>query len=982
MGNNTSETVQVNLKLNGLQDFKTFKDLNGAVVAQRNALNKMKLDDPGYNEAAKRLRSLVDQQAAWRKEIHGGKEAQKSFFSSFKEGFSEISRIGSGVAIGSLVAGGLQNAIGWVKNFVGESKEAYREAELGQAQMEAVLTSTGGAAGKTKDDLNALSQSLMHLTGVDDDVITKSENLLLTFTNIRGGIYDDALPAIVDMTAAMNGGNVSMENIQTTSIQVGKALNDPITGMTALRKVGVAFSEDQKTVIRNLVKTNDVAGAQRIILNELQKEFGGVAEKMSSTEAGAAQRFQTRLGNIQESIGGLVTRLQNFAMKGFNPLMGWAESILSTKTEAEELTSAFDAQALTVSRLEKNTSPLLARYDELAKKGSLNKIEQKELKTVIAQIAEAIPSAVTEFDKYGVALGINTKIGKEFIDTQRAMLSYMNKDSIEANERVLKSLEAQQFMAQKVLNQKKQIRFDSRGELIEDRAMTNEEIEIARKKLTDITFMVEGARATIKRLKGDDIPAPTKTEDPFTIGGDAEEQRKKAAAARKAQLDAQKQKQDEIKREHTQFLADLQKNEEAVFLTRLSKNDAEVETVRLKYEKLRERAKGNKDELTQIAIDEADEFTHILSKQAKEEIKIQQEISEKTKEEFLKRNHAKAEIQQQIYELGLSDREKEQAQLDKMYEEMVVDAESFGLDSTKIYSAWTDAKIKLDEKHAENHKATEEEKKNFAIDMAQLASDSIFGIMSSNRQAESQANIEAINKKREQELANSELSESQKKAINEKYDKQVAAEKLKAWKAEQRASVAQAVINGALAVTKATAQTGVLAPFVIPSIIAGTLAQVAVILAQKAPQFKKGGMIPAGPSHSEGGINLVNNKTGQTIGEIEGGEPVIVLSKETQRNNSQIINELLFNSQYRNGAPVTVNTAAAISGLGQYRTGGVLSAQDISVNAQPDLSALLYELRSLKGVMREEQTRNVSFNYRLFEDFATRVDKIRTDVNG
>ncbi|HEY9534036.1 MAG TPA: hypothetical protein VIQ77_05845 [Mucilaginibacter sp.] len=92
------------------------------------------------------------------------------------------------------------------------------------------------------------------------------------------------------------------------------------------------------------------------------------------------------------------------------------------------------------------------------------------------------------------------------------------------------------------------------------------------------------------------------------------------------------------------------------------------------------------------------------------------------------------------------------------------------------------------------------------------------------------------------ELNNSSLTATQKKAIEDKYTKKEAEEKTKAFKAEQRASLLQAVINGALAITKATSQTGVLAPFVIPGIIAETAIQVATIAAQKAPQYAKGGV--------------------------------------------------------------------------------------------------------------------------------------------
>lgn len=97
-----------------------------------------------------------------------------------------------------------------------------------------------------------------------------------------------------------------------------------------------------------------------------------------------------------------------------------------------------------------------------------------------------------------------------------------------------------------------------------------------------------------------------------------------------------------------------------------------------------------------------------------------------------------------------------------------------------------------------------------------------------------------MEKDKSAELSNKNLTNTQKKAIEDKYQKE-AAEKVKAFKAEQKASILQAVINGALAITKATSQTGILAPFVIPGIIASTAIQVATIIGQKPPQYAKGG---------------------------------------------------------------------------------------------------------------------------------------------
>lgn len=197
------------------------------------------------------------------------------------------------------------------------------------------------------------------------------------------------------------------------------------------------------------------------------------------------------------------------------------------------------------------------------------------------------------------------------------------------------------------------------------------------------------------------------------------------------------------------------------------------------------------------------------------------------------------------------------------------------------------------------------ERRGALLDIAQSTADAVASIAANNRQAELDAVLSSLDKQREKELANKNLTENQKKAINDKYDRQVRAEKLKAWKAEKQASIIQSIINTALAVTKALPN-----PFAAAAAAAAGLAQTAIIVAQKAPQFAKGGFIPVGPSHAQGGINLVDRRN-NLIANIEGGEPI--LSRDTYANNKDVVDALIYNSQRRNGASIGINSDAIIA---------------------------------------------------------------------
>lgn len=166
------------------------------------------------------------------------------------------------------------------------------------------MVSAGQAARMTKDELMQLATTLGDITPVEDDTIVGMEAMLLTFTKIGKDTFPDATRAVLDMATAMSSGATpSAEQLKSTAVMVGKALQDPIVGATALRKVGVALDEQQREMIKTMVETGNVAGAQAIILKELQKEYGGSAEAAGKTLAGQMQILQNRIGNVKEDVG-------------------------------------------------------------------------------------------------------------------------------------------------------------------------------------------------------------------------------------------------------------------------------------------------------------------------------------------------------------------------------------------------------------------------------------------------------------------------------------------------------------------------------------------------------------------------------------------------------------------------------------------------------------------------------------------------------
>lgn len=179
---------------------------------------------------------------------------------------------------------------------------AARESQQALGQVQAALTSMGDAAGRTLPQLQGQAKALMHLsTFDDDDIMRKVTANLLTFGNVSGEAFDRAQLAAVNLSARLG------QDLQSSAIQLGKALNNPVQGLTALSRVGVSFTAQQQEQIKAMAAAGDVAGAQAIILGELERQFGGSAEAMRKATPGIES--QQAWADFQETVGAIALKV-------------------------------------------------------------------------------------------------------------------------------------------------------------------------------------------------------------------------------------------------------------------------------------------------------------------------------------------------------------------------------------------------------------------------------------------------------------------------------------------------------------------------------------------------------------------------------------------------------------------------------------------------------------------------------------------------
>lgn len=205
-------------------------------------------------------------------------------------------------AAGVFAADIAQKGLSMLKASITEVIADAQAYERGLAKVNAVIESTGGIAGVTTDHIRAQSAALEELAAVDENLITQAQGVLLTMTNVRNvmgegnQIFDRATTAALDLSTVMEG------DLQGATVLLGKALQDPIKGMSRLSRVGIDLSSAQETLIKKLMESGDVLGAQKVILGAVEERYGGAAKAAGDTFAGAVARAKDKVSDFARDI--------------------------------------------------------------------------------------------------------------------------------------------------------------------------------------------------------------------------------------------------------------------------------------------------------------------------------------------------------------------------------------------------------------------------------------------------------------------------------------------------------------------------------------------------------------------------------------------------------------------------------------------------------------------------------------------------------
>ena len=385
------------------------------------------------------------------------------------------------------------------------SYKAAEEADKIQRQLTQTIITTGGTSGLTAVQIGEMDKSLSSLTGKSVETIEQFQNILATFRNIGKDVFPQATKAVMDYAATFN------VDLPQAAKAVGMALNDPIQGLMKLSKAGVQFTQDQKDMITQLVRSGDIMGAQKVILDELNVRFGKAAE--TAKTAGEAyntttQEFQVALGRFTSS--GIGKSFLDWLTNCINGLTGFIDQIRIATSEINKLNSTEIKQQ--IKTLEAETPGITghrapAVEDRLAiLKNQLLTTENNEKKvnkTVLPKVNKGkatkgststrnIQSDVLDLQRYGQEIEKNNRTSLEGIDDQ------------EANLEILKNVRDNILATGYDENQKYYKEIESLGVEYAEK-MRNIEVDAKRKASEEILKLKEAEQKKLAEIESPEI---------------------------------------------------------------------------------------------------------------------------------------------------------------------------------------------------------------------------------------------------------------------------------------------------------------------------------------------------------------------------------------------------------------------------------------------------------------------------------------------
>jgi hypothetical protein len=446
-----------------------------------------------------------------------------------------ISSIGAIIGRVNPLTLGLLGAFTLAGVALGKFVSAGANAEKQALKLEAIIKATGGAANQTAVDIENLAQSIGINTLASVQGARDAAGVLLTFKSISGETFGEVLKLSQDLAA------VGFGSINTAALQLGKALEEPEIGLSALRRVGVSFTEQQKEQIKVLSLTGRQQEAQALIIKALKEQVGGAGEGAAGGLSGAFDTLGERITLFFEksAAGQKIVQSLTTVINGLSNILGkFIPEPLELSDNLRVLNNNFKETDEQILKNIQRINVLTIKEDNLRKTKEKRKV-QKEIR---------------ELEEATAKLQAENLARKQKIDLLNKEKEAINKASDIADksiEKITRQTEREVELAQargienKFLQLRNKLEDQLRSKLGESEAATeavNKQLEENKNKLLDLAIANHNAKLAIRERRSEEEADQKTSRD-----NKREIEDLKATAKQRAILIALRQEEDRLR---------------------------------------------------------------------------------------------------------------------------------------------------------------------------------------------------------------------------------------------------------------------------------------------------------------------------------------------------------------------------------------------------------------------------------------------------
>jgi hypothetical protein len=909
----------------------SYQRLSNAEKAAERELKKLTEGTEDYIRTAQKLESVRIQKNKVKDSIGEiGKEMEKgkSRFASFSEGAS--SAVSGLLPLAPAAIGAL--AVDKIVQFAGDAIAAFDAAAKSSAKLHQSLVVNGGESEEVFQRLIEQSNALEEASnGMFNSAQIQDAQAQLKILGLYGNEIEFLLPKIADAASA-NG----MDLAQAVDT-VGAAMRGE---MDAIQNWGITLDKDNLSLDAISTGLDKFAGSTEVAANIGTNSFGKFSVMMTNAKE-ATGEF---LLNAGDKLLEWLTPIGEGVAELWRTMVTWYELIVSI---VKPISNWIDVLAKTYPWLGKVKEAIVLWATPLGLVGKAIKETISAFSYLVAGVIATVATIREQWDS----------LGERTVQVFSSIGTFI-KDAITNPLNISESID------------KFKKNFGEAGKGLGDSFAKNYNEALGKIKGTT-------------PVEGNNAPA-NKPENRIFGSGAEDKAKKEAEKALKEQEKAQKEaeKSRETYNKSTleaekilieQRIAAMQDGLDKEIAIIEEKKRVEIAAIAAKENEIKQNeaisAAEKADILAQyeqirlgIVEKYGSEEAKTRLKYTKEALKNVKDLNEISTKDFVAANNGKLTAEQQLANRMMA----------------------LATETTENQISEIEKRIAAEEKAKEKEIAFRQEVKNAALDTLQTA----LGALGQFSQYAAEKQISDAEKVKTERLRKLDTEKAKGRISEEKYAKEKEAIELDAQKRiskykhdqavkEKQLAIVQSLINTALAITAALTKdpTGVLAAF---AGVTGAI-QTAVIAAKPIPEFSKGGGIAVGASHSQGGISLIDNGSGQKVGEMEGGEMYHIYSKETTKNNGWIMEQLLYNSMHKNGAPI-------FAGGGVLATAPVTSIPRSAASTPSynnvDVSPVVAQLIILTEEVRTQKTKLEAYiTYSTLQDTFEEVDKIKTAAN-